>query len=91
MSADNGIYVAKFKNGWKVIHSQCVDGNIFYYRENTKARKKVIKTYFKDAKLLKTLEEKNNEIDKLYNEIMDDDFPILEHGTVDLGELEDYE
>ncbi len=39
MSADNGIYIAKFPEGWRVIHAQAIE-NINYYPKGSAKRKK---------------------------------------------------
>ena len=50
MSGDNGIYIAEFPDGFRVIHAQAIE-NLAYFEEGTKAWKDEIRTYFKDTKL----------------------------------------
>lgn len=85
MSADNGIYIAKFNSGYKVIHAQSID-NLDYYEEGTKERKKVWKDYFGKAKTFKEASAALEYAVKLFkNET------IVEYGIVDLGRGEEYE
>ena len=46
MSADDGIYLRKFKDGWRVVHSQCV--------ENAFESPKAMREYFSGSPLFKT-------------------------------------
>lgn len=85
MSSDNGIYLAKFSDGYRVIHDQAID-NIFYHRPNTKVRKNVIKNYFKDSKVFKT---KKSAIKKALK--LEEEIGYTEYGICDLGELENFE
>ena len=79
MSADNGIYIHKFKNGWKVCHAQAIE-NIYWQRGNKKYNYYYLNEYFKSSPFFKTEEEALKEATRLYREIMDSDFPILEYG-----------
>jgi len=85
MSADNGIYIAKFNSGYKVIHAGCID-NLDYYDVGTKKRKQIWKKYFKDAK---TFKEKSNALE--YAIKLFEAETIVEYGIVDLGQGEEYE
>ena len=77
MSADNGIYIHKFPNGWAVIHAQAIE-NVLAERGYNK---KVLYEYYKGAKRFKTQEEAFKEAQRKYDEIMKDDFcPIVEYG-----------
>jgi hypothetical protein len=50
MSADNGIYIAKFPDGWRVIHAQAID-NINYHPKGSKAYFETLNQYFGGAML----------------------------------------
>ena len=52
MSADNGIYLHKFRGGWKVIHTQAIE-NIYWKADKSGYNKKILYEYFKDAPLFK--------------------------------------
>ncbi len=90
MSADNGIYIAKFPEGWRVTYAQAIE-NIEYYPKGSKKRKKVLKKYFGDSKVFNNIEDVLKEAEKLQEEILNDDFGILEYGICNLGELESFE
>ncbi len=79
MSADNGIYIHKFKEGYKVCHAQAIE-NIYWNRGNKKYNYKVLRDYFKDSPIFKIEEEALVYGAKLYKEIMESDFPVLEYG-----------
>jgi len=85
MSADNGIYIAKFPEGYRVIHAQAID-NITYFPEDTMERKNVLKEYFGGSKIISTEHEALEEAGKLSKE-----YDYLEYGTSFLGELESFE
>lgn len=59
MSADNGIYICKFKGGWKVAHAQAIE-NIYWWKnkkgqweERKKINPYVLSQIFKRSKLFK--------------------------------------
>lgn len=45
MSADNGIYIAKFPDGYRVAYAMAIE-NIEYYPKGSKERKEALKDYF---------------------------------------------
>ena len=90
MSADNGIYIVKFPEGFRVVHAQCIE-NIDYYPEGTKERKEMLKDYFGQSEIYETREEALNQASKIYDDITNSDFPILEYGICFLGEYESFE
>ena len=53
MSADNGIYVAKFLDGFRVTHAQAIE-NVDYYPEGSKERKEELRTRFGDSPIFPT-------------------------------------
>lgn len=85
MSADNGIYIARFFSGYKVIHAQNIE-DLDYYEENTKERKEVWKKFFKNAKTFKDASKALEYAVKLFEKES-----IVEYGIVDLGRGEEYE
>lgn len=88
MSADNGVYIVKFPDGYRVAHTQAIE-NIDWHRKGTKARKKMLKAYFGHSPVFETLEEAERIAHKIEDQILADDFcPICEYGVVYLGEYE---
>jgi len=85
MSADNGIYIAKFPEGYRVTYAQAID-NIMYYPENTRERKETLKEYFGASKLWNTEDEAWKEARRLYEE---DNY--VEYGISYSGEFESFE
>lgn len=109
MSADNGIYILKTKDGYRVAHRQAID-NLYYHPQkccnkqiiiedkNTsleickncnkkidwikkdKINSQMLRDYFGDCKVFKTKKEALGEAIRLYNEIINSDYPILEYG-----------
>lgn len=54
MSADNGIYIAKFgENDWRVKHAMAIE-NLDYYPKNTQEWKQMVKLYYEDAERFNT-------------------------------------
>jgi hypothetical protein len=84
MSADNGIYIAKFPDGYRVAYAACIE-NIDYYRPNTKARKKELKAYFGDSQIFKTEVKAFRHAWKLSK-----DYDYLEYGVSYIGEYEGF-
>lgn len=91
MSADNGIYIAKFPDGYRVAHAAAID-NLDYYPEGSEERKQVLKDYFGDAKVFQTHEEAYSEAKRIEKEWVkdDEDFCFLEYGICTIGEYEDF-
>jgi len=106
MSVDNGIYIAEFSDGWRVIVASAI-GNIFYYPKDSQKRKDEIKRYFGGSKIIATEDEAWLEAKRMYNDFFknppsisftnDDDEieemefdPVLEYGVSSLGKLEDF-
>ena len=85
MSSDNGIYIARFSDGYRVIHAQCID-NIFYFPEGSKERKEVIANFFGQEKPFSTEKEGWEKAKQLYKE---EDY--IEYGITYLGTLDDFE
>jgi len=89
MSADNGIYIAKFPDGFRVCHEQAIE-NVWYHRKGTKARKKMLKSYFGDSPIFKTKEKAIFYAHKLEEKVLSDFDGILEYGVCYLGEYESF-
>ena len=56
MSADNGIYIHKFRDGYRVAHCQAID-NIYWHKGKNKYNYRILKQYFKNSLLFNTIEE----------------------------------
>lgn len=87
MSADNGIYIAKFPKAeggfeWRVIHAQAIencDDSPNYSQELTDAYRTV---YFAGAESFDTEEAADAKARQMEAEVLADDFcPILEYGV----------
>ncbi len=89
MSADNGIYIAQFPDGYRVVHTSAIE-NIDFYPEGSIERKQMLKDYFGESEVFVNyryayehaliLNEKLNEMDV-----------FLEYGILSLGEYESFE
>ncbi len=53
MSADNGVYIHKFRNGYAVTHAQAIE-NIYWQRGDKKYNYRILCEYFKNAPRFKT-------------------------------------
>ena len=91
MSADNGIYIIKFPEGFCVAEAQCIE-NIDFFPEGTQEKRDELKNYFGESKFYNTIEEANVRAKEIYNSIMEDPngFGILEYGICYLGEYESF-
>jgi len=85
LSADNTIAIAKFPEGWRVVHAQAID-NIDYFPKGSKERKQVLKEIFGDSEVFSTEEEAQS-----YALELEEDYSYVEYGICDLGELESFE
>lgn len=91
MSADNGVYIVKFPDGYRVTHAQAIE-NIDYFEPGTAARKQELKDYFGHSPLYATEQEAVLVAHEKAKKILADDFcPVLEYGVVYLGEYEAFE
>jgi hypothetical protein len=84
MSADNGIYIAHFPDGIRVIHAQAI-GNLNYFPAGTWAYEQEIANYFQDAKFFTDEDEAVKFAFEHAKEIQKDG--PLEYGISDLGPL----
>ncbi len=71
MSADDGVYIHKFRNGWRVVHGQCL--------ENAFESSQAMRDYFSGSPLFKTEESAQKYARKLYKKAIDD-FGYVEYG-----------
>ena len=91
MSADNGIYIAKFPDGYRVTHAQAIE-NIDYYPIGTDEFRKTLKDYFSDSPVYGTKDEAILAAHKLEDKILaDDSRPIIEYGVSYIGELPSFD
>lgn len=90
MSADNGIYIAKFPDGFRVCEGQAIE-NVDYYPEGSDRRKIALKSYFWVSPVFKTKEEATIYASKLEDEILSSEFGILEYEIRYIGEYESFE
>jgi hypothetical protein len=84
MSADNGIYIAKFPDGYRVTNSGAIE-NCWYYPEDSVDRKQTLKDYFGDSPLFPIEEEALLYAYKLSKE------GYTEYGVLYIGEFESFE
>lgn len=82
MSADNGIYIAKFSDGFRVAYAMAI-GNISYFEEGTEEYKIVLKNYFGRSELFHT---ELGAYEKAMS--MQREYECTEYGIVSLGELQ---
>lgn len=79
MSSDNGIYIAQFKDGFRVVHGMAVD-NLKYYPRGSQDEMDTWKDFFCGSITYATLQEAYEQANILYL-----DWPICEYGIVNLG------
>lgn len=78
MSADNGIYIHKFKDGYRVVHGQCIE-NIHYNAGKDGYNHKELNAYFRGGKLFKTHALAWKYAQKLYK-----DYDFVEYGICEV-------
>jgi hypothetical protein len=79
MSADNGIYIAEFSDGFRVVHAQAID-NLNYFPQGSEEEKQEWKNYFDGAKLFAT-----KEAAILYAHELASEYDVLEYGVSFIG------
>ena len=83
MSADDIVAIAEFPDGFRVVHTQCIE-NITYHKAGNKEWHKTLDDYFGKAKCYKTNAECFQEALRLEKKAIDDmGFP--EYGIGSLG------
>ena len=80
MSADNGVYIAKFKDGYRVIEAGAID-NLDYYPSGSLKEKEIWFRYFSRSPVYNTKEDAILAAHKIA-----EGCDILEYGVVDLGD-----
>jgi len=92
VSADNGIYIAQFPDGFRVAYAQCIE-NIDYYPKHTRKRKDTLKAYFGGSEVFRSEKDAKKYAVKLYREMEKDEeengmgFFVLEYGVCILPEI----
>lgn len=84
MSSDNGIYIAKFKDGYRVIEAGAID-NLTFYPNGSVEEKEIWRQYYGNAKVYKS------KLDALAAAIEISNETYTEYGVVDLGDGVDYD
>jgi hypothetical protein len=91
MSADNGIYIAKFPDGYRVEYAQAID-NCWFYPMGSKERKEELKNYFGASPIFNTKEKAILYAHELAEEFeKGDEWGFLEYGVSYIGEFESFE
>jgi hypothetical protein len=92
MSADNGIFIAKFPDGFRVAYASASGiENINYFPEGSKERKDELRNYFGDSKVFLTYQEACTEARRIEEaDYMDEGFSMLEYGICGIGEYESF-
>jgi hypothetical protein len=96
MSADNGIYIAKFPDGYRVTYAQAIE-NIDYFPPGSKHRKNELRHYFGNSPVFKKRKGAEKYAFKLYHQMEEDEkengmfgYFILEYGISYIGEYETF-
>lgn len=80
MSADNGIYVTQWNDGFRVCHAQAIE-NLDYFRESSEFWRAEQVLLFGNSPVFKTREEALKKAGEMELEILADEYcPILEYG-----------
>jgi hypothetical protein len=94
MSADDGIYIAKFPDGYRVTYAQCIE-NIDYFPPGSKKRKKELKSYFGKSPVFPKRKDAWKYASKLYHQMAEEEEKygmfgvfILEYGICYIGKYE---
>lgn len=85
MSADNGIYIAKFPDGFRVAYGHAIE-NVTYYPIGSIERKEELREYFGESPLFDTRDSSDEYAMKLSKE-----HDFLEYGIAYIGEFEMFE
>jgi len=96
MSSDDGIYILKSKDGYRVAHLQAIE-NLWWWDDisdyKDEINPSVLKELFQGCKVLKSREEAVGEAIRLYKKSVGDDFypQIPEYGIKFINGWEDKE
>lgn len=96
MSADNGIYIAKFPDGYRVTDVVGCIENIDYDPPNSKERKRELKAYFGNSKVYKVRKDAYDYAWEVYDKWYTDEEEYgigcpIEYGVSYIGEYESFE
>ena len=89
MSADNGVYIAKFPDGFRVTHAQAIE-NVDYYKPGTLQRKIELRRYFGKSEVYQTRDDAAKKGWSIADEVTKDGSP-LEYGISFIGEFEEFQ
>jgi len=81
MSADNGIYIMKFLDGYRVCHGMAIE-RLTFYKEGTPEWVEEHRAYFGKSEVYLTKEDAILKAHEMAN-----DYPILEYGVCYSGEV----
>lgn len=70
MSADDGIYIHHFRNGWRVVHTQAIE-NINYEPDHGNYNRRTLYDVFSGSPLFKTEKAAYAYAQKLYKKAVD--------------------
>lgn len=76
MSADNGIYIAKFPEGYRVAYAAAIE-NLTTHPEGSDERKNVLREYFGESPIIDSIEEAVS-----YAKELEKKYEYLEYGVV---------
>lgn len=85
MSADNGIYIAKFPDGYRVIEAMAIE-NINYYPKDSPEYLNELKQYFGNAEVYDSRAEALVAAGEMEDKILSSNYPVLEYGISYIGE-----
>lgn len=83
MSADDGIYILKSKDGYRIVHAQCIDNLYWWDKElednspfkmerRDKLNPKELISFFGDSLVFQTNEEVIDAAQVMYNKVIED-------------------
>jgi hypothetical protein len=87
MSADNGIYIVKFPDGYRIAHTQAID-NIEYYPAGSALRKEYLSQTFGRSPVFADKGDALLAAHALADEVAK--YGVLEYGVCYLGEYESF-
>lgn len=79
MSADNGIYIAQFPDGFRVIHAQAIE-NLYEYEEGSNDWEEMIDDYYGRSDIYTSIESARVKAFEMAK-----DCYVLEYGIQELG------
>jgi hypothetical protein len=89
MSADNGIYIAEFSDGYRVCEATAIE-NLWYFPEGSSEEKQQWRDYFGNSRVFLLKEDAILYGHKLGEIILSSEFPILEYGVNYIGRGRDF-